>query len=262
MSTITNISDGNNIEISIYFNPLTLHDENITDIQAEIMEKMGSFWRVIPNNSSPSQFTEIISEIHHNMVRDENEDINLCEGRINIETAVSETIPNAHVIIAVHSTSSDRQLYGVAVANFLNGGATMYLEILCSHTNIVRGGGYILINTLEKMCRIIGCNVIELHSVKSAVETYAKYGFVPDDACRRRKPEFRDFCRMTKDLRPIKTYEEQKATTDKLLADADDVEFGGTNKRRKTRRQTNKRRKPRRRSNKRLTNKRNTKRIK
>jgi hypothetical protein len=262
MSTITNISDGANIQISIYFNPQTLHDENITEyIQEPITDVSVNFsWQVIPNNSLTTQFTEIISDIHRNMVRDENEDINLCEGRINIETAISETIPNAHVIIAVHSKSSDRQLYGFAVANFLNGGATMYLEILCSHTNIVRGGGYILINTLEKMCRIIGCNVIELHSVKSAVDTYAKYGFIPDEACRRRKREFRDFCRMTKDLRPVMTDEEREATTAKLLTD--DVEFGGTNKRR-----TNKRRKPRKsrsnkRYNKRLTNKHNTKRIK
>jgi hypothetical protein len=260
MSRITNISDGNNIEISIYFNPITLHDANITDIiQAEIMEKMGSFWRVIPNNSSPSQFAGIISTIALNMNEDKlNPKNNLCADSIDISNT-EVTMSNAQVIITINSKTTAQDLYGFAVVNFTDDGNTMYLEILCSNKQKVTGGGSLLIKILDKMCNILMINHIKLLCInQQALEFYTKVniGFVPDY-----EPSF-GMCRMTKYLRPIRTYEEQEATTAKLLADADDVEYGGTNKRRKIRRQTNKRRKPRRRSNKRLTNKRNTTRIK
>lgn len=212
--SIVNIAYGTNILVSIYFNPLTVDDSNITEIIQDEIVNARSEWQVIPNNAVPQQFTEIITEINHNMTEHADEDNNLCEGRINITEAINETMPNSHVIITIHSTIT-RQLYGFAVINFKEDGNIIYLEILCSHKNVVKGGGYILIKTLEKIGDIIGCKAIQLHSVRSAVQTYEKYGFIQDASCRAKT--FKDFCFMVKDLRKPRTDEERMAETDRLL---------------------------------------------
>jgi hypothetical protein len=212
--SIVNIADGTNILVSIYFNPLTVDDSNITEIIQDEIVNARSEWKVIPNNAVPQQFAEIITEINHNMTEHADEDNNLCEGRINITEAINETMPNSHVIITIHSTIT-RQIYGFAVINFKEDGNIIYLEILCSHKNVVKGGGYILIKTLEKIGDIIGCKAIQLHSVRSAVQTYENYGFIQDASCRAKT--FKDFCFMVKYLRKPRTDEERMAETDRLL---------------------------------------------
>lgn len=259
--TITNIANGTNIKISIYFNPLTLDDSNITEIIQDEIVNSRSEWTVIPNDADPQQFTGIINEIEHNMTEHADEDNNLCEGRINITEAINETMPNSHVIITIHSTIT-RQLYGFAVINFKEDGNIMYLEILCSHKNVVKGGGYILIKTLEQIGNKIGCKAIQLHSVRSAVQTYENYGFIQDASCRAKT--FKDFCFMIKDLRKPRTDEERMAETDRLLEDDDMIEAGGIE--RKTKRIQTKRRKTKRKTKRRKTNRktkrRKTKRMK
>ena len=136
-------------------------------------------------------------------------------------------------------------------------GNIMYLEILCSHKNVVKGGGYILIKTLEQIGNKIGCKAIQLHSVRSAVQTYENYGFIQDASCRAKT--FKDFCFMIKDLRKPRTDEERMAETERLLEDDDMIETGGNEletKKRKTNRKT------KRRKTKRKTKRRKTKRMK
>jgi hypothetical protein len=261
-----------NIQSYIYFNPNTLPDTNITDIiQDEIIQNASSFWQVIPNNSPPSQFAEIISEIALNMKKDEtNDQNNLCLGSIDKKKAI-KTMSNADVIITIRSKTTANDLYGFAVVNFsTDGTTTMYLELICTNKKMVGGGGEFLIKILDKMGHILLFKNIKLFCINDkAYKFYKKVGFVEDYT-----PSF-GMCNMTKNLRRIQTEEEKEEEIQKLLeCDEDDVdipqpkvgeEHGGMKRRKSKRCGTNKRTKSKRKSrktNKRTKSKRKTKRMK
>jgi hypothetical protein len=247
MSRITNISDGNNIEISIYFKPIRIYDEDETDTIEFINDIQGDLitnFRVIQNNDDITQF--IGEDGIMNKLTSYIETGDMCNGLF--PTYITRCMLNSHAIIVIKSSLSE-EIYGFAIIKFFEKDmGYIYVDIICSK-NGVKGGGHVLMTTLIKICKILSFKQIKLHSVKSAIDFYKKYGFVKDEHGCTKISEDKGDCLM------IKLF---LRNTEGVI----EYGIGGTNKRR-----TNKRRKPRKsrsnkRYNKRLTNKRNTKRIK
>ena len=218
MESIINIKNGENIQISIYFKSMLIYDEDeldnvslINDIQDELSPK----YQVIQNNENVAKFTGIMNKLSAYI---ENGD--MCAGLF--PTYITRVMLNSHAIITIKSTTSD-EIYGFAVIKFKTPKdelSYLYLEIICSHKNVV-GGGHVLINTVENICKSISFYKIKLHSVKQAISFYEKYNFVKDEIGCTKISEDKSDCLMVKDLRDARVDSETDA----------DIEYGGTNKR-------------------------------
>ena len=97
---------------------------------------------------------------------------------------VKDSLKTCDAILKIESSMTrSKQMYGFAAINFLRNSKSLYIDTVCTNTDIKKTGTYI-INVLTKICQQLSIESIKLSSATQAVPFYLKTEFECDDVCK------------------------------------------------------------------------------
>jgi hypothetical protein len=167
----------------LYFNPPAIEDEfgDTTNIKT-IIETL-PILSVHPKQEEIPFKTELYRQVSKNIIDTVLDTDKFCSG-IN-DAYIKQSITDSDAILVVETTRN-KVLYGFVTLKFLSSKNTLYIDLICTNTDI-KGVGKHILKLIDEICEITGINNITLKSVTSAVTFYLKHNFVCDGQCNLKK---------------------------------------------------------------------------
>jgi hypothetical protein len=167
----------------LYFNPDAIEDEfgDTTNIKT-IIETLPTL-SVHPKQEEVQFKSELYSQVSKNIIDTVLDTDKFCGG-IN-DGYVKQSIADSDAILVVETTRN-KVLYGFVTLNFVNSTNTLYIDLICTNTDI-KGVGKHILKLIDEICEITGINNITLKSITSAVTFYLKHNFVCEGQCNLKK---------------------------------------------------------------------------
>jgi hypothetical protein len=168
----------------LYFNPTEIEDEfgDITNIKT-ILESKPINLSIHPKQEEIQFKTELHAQISKNIIDNVSDTDKFCDG-IN-DAYIEQSIIDSDAVLVIETTR-DKILYGFATLKFIISKNTLYIDLICTNTD-VKGVGTHILKLIDEICKITSINNITLKSVTSAVTFYLKNNFVCQGQCNLKK---------------------------------------------------------------------------
>jgi hypothetical protein len=97
---------------------------------------------------------------------------------------VKDSLKDCDAVLRIESSRTrSKKINGFATLKFFKGSKSLYIDVICTNTEI-KGTGTYIINLLNKICDEIGIEQIKLSATESAVPFYLKTKFECDPLCK------------------------------------------------------------------------------
>lgn len=184
MTTTINIDKINNI---LFFNPKIIKDNDYKRHQYEkLINEESSELEIYPKqDDTEKQKISAFKKFRDILYRDIRSSGNFCDG---LKAGfVKDSLKDCDVILRVESSMTrSKKINGFATLKFYKGSKSVYIDVICTNTDI-KGTGTYMINLLNKICKEIGIENIKLSATEAAVPFYLKTNFECDPLCKMKK---------------------------------------------------------------------------
>jgi hypothetical protein len=185
MTTIINVDKINNI---IFFNPRTIKDNNYKYGLYDnlLFDNSQIDLEIYPNKDDTEQKkVSAFKKFRDILYKDIRSSGKFCDGLNN--GFVKDSLKDCDAILRVESSMTrSKKINGFATLKFYKGSKTMYIDVICTNTDI-KGTGTYIINLLNKICKDISIKNIKLSATETALPFYLKTDFECDPLCKMKK---------------------------------------------------------------------------
>jgi hypothetical protein len=180
MSVAINTNKINNI---LFFNPTTIKDNSYKNSKYNfLLENPGDF-TILPNEEdNEKKRLSLFKKFRDELYKEIRSSKKFCDG---LQAAyVKESLKKCDVILRIESSQTrSKKINGFATLNFLRSSKSLYIDVICTNTDI-KGTGSYMIKLLTKLCGDISIEHIKLSSATQAIPFYIKTDFECDPLCK------------------------------------------------------------------------------
>ena len=182
MTTIINVDKINNI---LFFNPKIIKDNDYKyGLYDELSFDTGELdLEIYPNKDNTEQKkVSAFKKFRDGLYKDIRSSGKFCDG---LKAGfVKDSLRDCDAILRVESSRTrSKKINGFATLKFYKGSKSMYIDVICTNTDI-KGTGTYIINFLNKICKEISIEHIKLSATESAIPFYLKTNFECDPLCK------------------------------------------------------------------------------
>lgn len=184
MTTTINTNKINNV---IFFNPRIIKENDYKRRQYEkLISNESSELEIYPKqDDTEKQKKSAFKKFRDILYKDIRSSGNFCDG---LKAGfVKDSLKDCDAILRVESSMTrSKKINGFATLKFYKGSKSIYIDVICTNTDI-KGTGTYMINLLNKICKEIGIENIKLSATESALPFYLKTDFTCDPLCKMKK---------------------------------------------------------------------------
>jgi hypothetical protein len=181
-TTFININKINNI---LFFNPKIIKENSYKNgLHDELSFDTGEVdLEILPNKDDTEQKkVSAFKKFRDGLYKGIRSSGKFCDG---LKAGfVKDSLKDCDAILRVESSMTrSKKINGFATLKFFKGSKSMYIDVICTNTDI-KGTGTYMIKLLNKMCKEVGIEHIKLSATESAVPFYLKTEFECDPLCK------------------------------------------------------------------------------
>lgn len=184
MTTTINTNKVNNV---IFFNPRIIKENDYKRRQYEKLNNDDSNKLQIYTKEDDTEKQKIsaFKKFRTELYKDIRSSDKFCHG---LQAGyVKDSLSSCDFILRVESSQTrSKKLIGFATVKFIQGNKTLYIDVICTNTDI-KGTGTYMINLLSDISDILSLETIKLKSATQAVPFYLKTNFRCDPLCKMKK---------------------------------------------------------------------------
>jgi hypothetical protein len=181
MTTVINTNKINNI---LFFNPKIIKDNDYKRGKYNnLLEDTQSDLIILPSeNITERKKVSEFKKFRENLYKGIRSSGKFCDG---IQSRfVKESLRDCDAVLRVESSMTrSKKINGFATLKFYKGSKSLYIDIICTNTNI-KGTGSYMIKLLNDFCKENGLENIKLSSLTQAVPFYLKTDFECNPMCK------------------------------------------------------------------------------
>ena len=173
MTTIININKINNI---LFFTPKVIKENDYKRSKYQKLLNESNEIEIYPKqDDTEKQKISEFKKFRDKLYKDIRSSKKFCDG---LKAGfVKDSLKECDAILRVESSMTrSNMINGFATLKFYKGTKSMYIDVICTNTDI-RGTGTYMINLLNKICKEISIENIKLSATESAVPFYLKTNF-------------------------------------------------------------------------------------
>jgi len=183
MTSFINVNKINNI---LFFNPRIIKDNDYKRRQYEKLFNESDKLEIYPkqDNGEKQKISEF-KNFRNELYKDIRSSKKFCDGIM--ATYVKESLSTCDFILRVESSQTrSKKINGFATLKFIKGSKSLYVDVICTNTDI-KGTGTYMVNLLSEISDMLSLESIKLSSATQAVPFYLKTDFKCDPLCKMKK---------------------------------------------------------------------------
>ena len=181
MTTVINTNKINNI---LFFNPKIIKDNDYKRGKYNhLLEDTQSDLTILPSeNTTERKKVSEFKKFREHLYKGIRSSTKFCNG---IQARfLKESLRDCDAILRVESSMTrSKKINGFATLKFYKGSKSLYIDIICTNTDI-KGTGSYMIKLLNDFCKENGLDNIKLSSLTQAVPFYLKTDFECNPMCK------------------------------------------------------------------------------
>ena len=182
MTTVININKINNI---LFFNPNIIKDNSYKNGHYDFLlfDSQGLDLEIFPNNQdTEKKKASAFKKFRDSLYKEIRTSTKFCDG---IQAMyLKDSLKNCDAILKVESSMTrSKKINGFAVLKFYKNSKSLYIDVICTNTDI-KGTGTYMIKLINKICKKISIKNIKLASTTQALPFYLKTDFECDPLCK------------------------------------------------------------------------------
>ena len=182
MTTIINTNKINNI---LFFNPKIIKDNSYKykHYHNLTFDSQGLDLEIFPSNDeTEKKKVSAFKKFRDELYKDIRESKKICDGLQALY--VKNSLKDCDAILRVESSMTrSKKINGFASLKFYKSSKSMYIDVICTNTNI-KGTGTYMINLLNNISKVLSLENIKLSSATQALPFYLKTDFECDPLCK------------------------------------------------------------------------------
>ena len=183
MANVINTSKINNI---IFFNPKIIKNKDYKRRKYESLISEKNELEIYPKEESTEKQKQIeFKKFRTELYKEIRSSDKFCDG---IQAGyVKDSLMECDFILRIESSQTrSKKINGFATLKMYKGSKSLYIDVICTNTEI-KGTGTYIVNLLSKICKMISLDSIKLNSATQAVPFYLKTQFECDPLCKMKK---------------------------------------------------------------------------
>jgi len=185
MTTVINTNKINNI---LFFNPKIIKDNDYKREKYNhlLIEKPEDFIILPTEDKTEREKNNEFKKFREHLYKGIRSSGKFCSGLA--ASYIKDSLIECDAVLRVESSiTRSKKINGFATLKFYKGSKSLYIDVICTNTEI-KGTGTYIINLLNDFCKENGLKNIKLGSATQAVPFYLKTNFECNPLCKMIKP--------------------------------------------------------------------------
>jgi len=180
MASVINTDKLNNI---LFFNPAIIKKNDYKHNKYNFLLENTSDLTIYPNkDDSEKMKTSLYKKFRDELYKNIRSSKKFCDGLQ--ASYVKDSLKDCDAILRIESSMTrSKKINGFATLKFLKNSKSLYIDVICTNTDI-KGTGSYMIKLLTKLCDEISLEHIKLSSATQALPFYLKTDFECDPLCK------------------------------------------------------------------------------
>jgi len=180
MANVINADKINNI---LFFNPTIIKSNDYKRSKYNLLLENPGDLTIYPNeDETEKKRVSLFKKFREELYKEIRSSKKFCDGLT--ASFVNDSLKECDAIMRIESSMTrSKKINGFATLKFLKSSKSLYIDVICTNTDI-KGTGSYMIKLLTKMCDEISLENIKLSSATKALPFYLKTDFDCDPLCK------------------------------------------------------------------------------